>query len=104
MPWRERRSDMTDYFNYGFNEVTFNHYTFKLQSQHELYGNEIQKNYLQILNEALPPFKESQIKDKAPIDYGGLNVPFDRKMLSRDLNTDDHQLMDHIFFQHNVED
>jgi hypothetical protein len=41
MPWHEKRSDLTDYFNYGFNEQTFQLYLNKLNNLCEAKSSEV---------------------------------------------------------------
>ena len=81
-PWNKKESDITDYFNYGYNEETW-----------KLYVNKVRKMALnlnpteyKIDTEALPDSQTlNELDDEFPIDLGGFSNPFYNKEMMESL-------------------
>ena len=71
--WNRRDADITDYFNYGFNEETWKLYAKKVRT---LAFNLHQTDY-SLEKDQIPPEKAlNELDDNLPIDLGGFSSPF----------------------------
>lgn len=80
--WQKKEADVTDYFNYGFNEETFRLYVNRLRLMHEQFVRKKQK-----LSENNLTLDEQQLKTAftgdlhifqpgLPVDFGGFDFPY----------------------------
>ena len=75
--WNKKDADITDYFNYGYNEETW-----------KLYVNKVHKMALKLNpteyrseTENLPESQKlNELEDKFPIDLGGFSLPFAKEI------------------------
>ncbi|CAD8071741.1 unnamed protein product [Paramecium sonneborni] len=68
--WLTKGIDITDYFNYGFNDATLKLYIQKLNKLTDLNLSKLQKEYTARITQQ----KALVFKDNIPIDYGGLGI------------------------------
>ncbi|CAD8045277.1 unnamed protein product [Paramecium primaurelia] len=68
--WLTKGIDITDYFNYGFNDATLKLFIQKLNKLTDLNLSKLQKEYTARITQQ----KAMVFKDNIPIDYGGLGI------------------------------
>ncbi|CAK91538.1 unnamed protein product (macronuclear) [Paramecium tetraurelia] len=68
--WLTKGIDITDYFNYGFNDATLKLFIQKLNKLTDLNLSKLQKEYTARIAQQ----KATVFKDNIPIDYGGLGI------------------------------
>ncbi|CAD8153707.1 unnamed protein product [Paramecium octaurelia] len=68
--WLTKGIDITDYFNYGFNDATLKLFIQKLNKLTDLNLSKLQKEYTARITQQ----KAIVFKDNIPIDYGGLGI------------------------------
>lgn len=66
--WHRKEADVTDYFNYGFNEESWILYTNKVKTL----GNKLNANDYK----AEVAEEKTIMKDNVPLDLGGFSAPF----------------------------
>ncbi|CAD8065376.1 unnamed protein product [Paramecium sonneborni] len=79
--WLTKGIDITDYFNYGFNDATLKLYIQKLNKLTDLNLSKLQKEYTARMTEQ----KELVFKDNIPMDYGGLGITSVSECLPQEL-------------------
>ncbi|CAD8051536.1 unnamed protein product [Paramecium primaurelia] len=80
--WLTKGIDITDYFNYGFNDATLKLYIQKLNKLTDLNLSKLQKEYTARITEQ----KALIFKDNIPIDYGGLGISSVSECLPEELD------------------
>ncbi|CAD8147703.1 unnamed protein product [Paramecium octaurelia] len=80
--WLTKGIDITDYFNYGFNDATLKLYIQKLNKLTDLNLSKLQKEYTARITEQ----KAQIFKDNIPIDYGGLGISSVSECLPEELD------------------
>lgn len=71
--WNKKDSDITDYFNYGYNEETWRLYVNKVRRL----ALKLNPTEYRVNSESIPPFQRlNELDDGFPIDLGGFSAPF----------------------------
>ncbi|KAM3144195.1 hypothetical protein pb186bvf_003657 [Paramecium bursaria] len=74
--WLKRRSDITDYFNYGFNDATLTLYNQRLNKMTDSQITNLQRDYLSLKSNWKNIFEKAlKFQDSIPQDYGGFAIP-----------------------------
>lgn len=88
-PWHEKKCDLTDYFNYGFNEHTLQIYSHKITKMAEKYSS-LRKEYIEKCEQPKVEWQncflnalslKKQMREFNPIDLGGVFIPVDDALL-----------------------
>ena len=71
-PWKNCQ-DITDYFNYGFNEQTFKHYARKVRETAKHLDKQLTDPESKFKDQLHNEQNAHQLKDNLPLEYGGLS-------------------------------